>query len=397
MDSKPTCFIIGDQAIAVGCGEILRKTGFQVKGVISSGASLRSWAQKVTPVGRKPGPAAYAWLAEEPFDYLFSVFNVHVLPASVLALPRHGAINYHDALLPRYAGLHAPSWAILNREQEHGITWHLMCEEVDAGDILKQRRFALSSGDAALQVNQRCFDVALLAFEELAAELCRNAERRVPQDLQHRTYFSADQRPEAACVINWQKNAEEIVALIRALDFGPFRNPLGLPKIAFGADSFFLRHQSEERSLVGRRPSRNHFSRRRRWNCRGNGLVSAGVLRMVDPDGRICFPTGGTGSFRFAGRPDPAESWFSPCRRHREFQSNGVCRHEKFWSERLKGLSAHSSSTARLSQFPLSLPWELPSEIAPWLETRVGKLDPGGNYCRRLGHLLGAHAPRGDS
>lgn len=76
-----------------------------------------------------------------PHDYLFSIFSIvnrHLIPNELIALPQHLAINYHEAPLPNYAGVHATSWAIMNREVKHGITWHVMTERVDAGDILKQ-------------------------------------------------------------------------------------------------------------------------------------------------------------------------------------------------------------------------------------------------------------------
>ena len=51
-------------------------------------------------------------LAAEPFDYLFSITNLSIIPEAVLALPRRQAINFHDGPLPRYAGLRAPAWAL---------------------------------------------------------------------------------------------------------------------------------------------------------------------------------------------------------------------------------------------------------------------------------------------
>ena len=77
-------------------------------------------------------------LEKTSFDFLFSIVNSQILFPSLLKLPREFAINFHDALLPKYAGVHATSWAIFNQEKTHGITWHVMSEIVDSGDILKQ-------------------------------------------------------------------------------------------------------------------------------------------------------------------------------------------------------------------------------------------------------------------
>lgn len=55
-----------------------------------------------------------------------------------LAKPKHGYINVHTSLLPRYRGRHPVVWALLNDEREIGITVHFMNEHIDEGDIVLQ-------------------------------------------------------------------------------------------------------------------------------------------------------------------------------------------------------------------------------------------------------------------
>ena len=74
-----------------------------------------------------------AALAEQPFEYLFSITHLAVIPADVIALPTKGAVNFHDGPLPRYAGLNTPVWALLNRETDYAITWHWMTAGIDDG------------------------------------------------------------------------------------------------------------------------------------------------------------------------------------------------------------------------------------------------------------------------
>ena len=47
-----------------------------------------------------------------------------LVPASVLCLPRRLAINFHDALLPADAGVHASAWAVANSANRHGADRH---------------------------------------------------------------------------------------------------------------------------------------------------------------------------------------------------------------------------------------------------------------------------------
>ena len=66
------------------------------------------------------------------------------IPADVLALPRLGAINLHDALLPRYRGPSAVEWAFRNGRRETGMTIHRLTPEFDTGPILAQARIPIS-------------------------------------------------------------------------------------------------------------------------------------------------------------------------------------------------------------------------------------------------------------
>jgi methionyl-tRNA formyltransferase len=175
-----------------------------------------------------------ALLAGRPFDCLLSIVNFQKLPAALLRAPRRLAINYHDAPLPRYAGSHATSWALLNGEREHAVTWHVMTGRVDAGDILVQVPVAIEPDDTVLALNARCHEAALDGFRELLAAMEAQALAPRRQDLARRTFFARSRRPTAGCILPFEAPADRLDAMLRALDFGPYPNPLGLPTIALG-------------------------------------------------------------------------------------------------------------------------------------------------------------------
>jgi methionyl-tRNA formyltransferase len=99
------------------------------------------------------------------------------------------AINYHNAPLPKYAGLHALAWAILNKEQFYGITWHEMIEEIDAGDILKQTLIEIDPNETGLSLSVKCYQSAINAFNELVYDISHQNVRKSAQNLTERTYF----------------------------------------------------------------------------------------------------------------------------------------------------------------------------------------------------------------
>ena len=98
-----------------------------------------------------PGARTLA-ASDVAFDWLFSIANLEMIPESVLARAKAGAVNFHDGPLPRYAGLNAPVWAILAGETAHGITWHMIEGGIDEGDVLavwSERGLGQAQGRAA--------------------------------------------------------------------------------------------------------------------------------------------------------------------------------------------------------------------------------------------------------
>lgn len=72
-----------------------------------------------------------------------------ILPRTLLDLPRHGCLNVHTSLLPRYRGAAPIQWALLNGDAETGVTIIKLVPELDAGDILSQARIPIREDDDA--------------------------------------------------------------------------------------------------------------------------------------------------------------------------------------------------------------------------------------------------------
>jgi len=223
--------VIGNQSLAIQCAEALLQRGHVIAAVVTQNADVRAWglANGLRVEDQDAGLADR--LAGLRADWLFSIANLVVIPDAVLALAKT-AVNFHDGPLPRYAGLNAPVWAILNGEAEHGVTWHLIDGGIDEGDILEQRLFPIAATDTALTLNTKCFEAAIDSFPLLLAALESGSPARRVQDLSQRSYFARADRP--AAVLNFAQPAARITALLRALDHGTYFNPLTLPKIIAG-------------------------------------------------------------------------------------------------------------------------------------------------------------------
>jgi len=232
------CILVGGESLLIQCAESLLQAGHQVAVVISENERILEWAREKDIKVFKELKGVVPKLPA--VDYLFSIANLRFLSKELIEFPRLGAINFHDGPLPRYAGLNTPNWALINQEKSHGITWHIMTDEVDAGDILQQRMIDIADDETAFTLNAKCYDAAFQCFEQLVSDLAAGTEQRQVQDFSSRTLYTREQRPSAACVIDWHRPAEEIDALVRALDFGTYQNILGSAKIVVDNTAYIV-------------------------------------------------------------------------------------------------------------------------------------------------------------
>ncbi|MBV9493302.1 MAG: amino acid adenylation domain-containing protein [Acidobacteria bacterium] len=230
------CVVVGDAGVTVRCLDILRSRGHLVRGIVTEDGRVAAWgAERGVPVllHRERAPlfaaAVRALAGDGEIDFLFSIHNLRIFSPELLALPRAIAINFHDAPLPRYGGLHATTWAIARGETRHGITWHRMTDAIDEGDILLQRELPILPDDTAWSLGSRCVEVACEAFEDLIDGLATSTAK--PQPAHGRSYFTAWETPTPGCILPVDASAETIERHVRALQFGPAHHPLGFPTL----------------------------------------------------------------------------------------------------------------------------------------------------------------------
>ncbi|MCE9606887.1 MAG: LLM class flavin-dependent oxidoreductase [Planctomycetia bacterium] len=225
------CFLLGSETLLAECGEILLAQGHELLGVITSAPKLALWASgRGLRVVDAAGDYAAA-LREQPFDYLFSITHLAIVPDAVLSLAERGAINFHDGPLPRFAGLNTPVWALLEGAQSYGVSWHWMVAGIDAGDILAQKPVDITPDDTAFSLNTKCFQAGIESFAELIGLLTLGGINARRQEAEGRRYFGKFHRPSAAGALDWRQPAAELATLVRALDHGRHRNPVCSPKV----------------------------------------------------------------------------------------------------------------------------------------------------------------------
>ncbi len=331
------CVLTGGSSLLGACGDELRKRGHVVVAVIGDDATAAGlpWFATIEE--------AMQSLEERP-DLLISIVNRRLLVERHLEWARMAAVNYHDSLLPRYAGVNAPSWAILNGETEHGITWHQMAARLDSGDILVQRAFALAGDETALSLNAKCYEHAIAGFQELVQNLERGMNGGRPQDLKRRTMYSAHQRLPAQGIISWQASVMDIDRAVRASFFGPYPNDFGRAKVLLPDDALCLVKSccadTTRRSVPG---TVLHVSRTGLCVAAADGVIH---LQMEE---------GGPGFANLAGQVLPGID--DNQKAHIEQAECAAARIEPLWCGRLRALPP-----------PLTMPQLKPGKHPPGLD-----------------------------
>ena len=212
------CVLVGQGALLIVCAERLLQHGHRIGSIVSSCPQVGTWARKKGAFLIDPSENLADMLGREPFDYLFSIVNHVITPEQVLALPRLGAINYHDSVLPTYSGFNASAWAVLDGQREHGVTWHRMTADVDAGAVLLQKTLPISEDEITFSLSARLSELAGRSFADLLALLEGGTLVEAPARPAQNFHFKSD-RPGFP-VLDWTQPASQLLRMVRAFDFG---------------------------------------------------------------------------------------------------------------------------------------------------------------------------------
>jgi methionyl-tRNA formyltransferase len=148
-----------------------------------------------------------------------------LLPQEVLDMPRHGCINIHASLLPRWRGAAPIHRAIEAGDTETGVTLMQMDIGLDTGAMISEARVAISDQDTTTTLHDKlAADGARLIVEALV-ELERAGQlASMPQPDQGVTYAEKIGKHEAA--LDWRRPAVELARQVRAFD--PFPGGAGV-------------------------------------------------------------------------------------------------------------------------------------------------------------------------
>ena len=135
-----------------------------------------------------------------------------ILPQAVLEIPRHGCLNIHASLLPRWRGAAPIQRAILAGDAETGISIMQMDAGLDTGGVLLKYALPITQHDTAGSLHDKLAALGATGIVEALARL--DSLRPVPQPNAQATYAAKISSDEAR--LDWQQDATTLARQIRA-------------------------------------------------------------------------------------------------------------------------------------------------------------------------------------
>jgi methionyl-tRNA formyltransferase len=222
---------MGTPEFAVACLEALVMAGKEIVGVVTAedkpqGRGQKAGISAVKNAALKHGlrilqPAKLK--APEFIEELKSlradlqiVVAFRMLPEVVWAMPPLGTFNLHASLLPKYRGAAPINWAIINGEQETGVTTFFLQQEIDTGNIIFQEREPIHEADDVGILYRRLMDRGAKLVLKTVVAIEADAAPSQPQ-LWNGSAPHAPKIFRETCRIDWNANGERIRNFVRGL------------------------------------------------------------------------------------------------------------------------------------------------------------------------------------
>ena len=142
-----------------------------------------------------------------------------ILPKEVLETPRHGCINVHASLLPRWRGASPIQWAILAGDQETGVCIMQMDEGLDTGPVFRCRRLPIAADETGGTLHDKLAALGAELLPEVVDAIARGAATATPQSEAGATY--APRLTKADGRLEFSEPAQALERRVRAMQPWP--------------------------------------------------------------------------------------------------------------------------------------------------------------------------------
>lgn len=138
-----------------------------------------------------------------------------ILPSEVLKIPPLGCINIHPSLLPKYRGAAPIQWAIINCENETGVTIMKLDEGMDRGPIIRQKKIPIENDDTAESLHNKLSQTGGDLLIEVIKDIEKGDFTIIEQDHSIATYAPKLEKEHG--FLKWEEGAKKIHSFVRGV------------------------------------------------------------------------------------------------------------------------------------------------------------------------------------
>ena len=164
---------------------------------------------------------------EEEYDY-FKKLNPDIvvvvaygkiIPKKYLSLAKHGFINIHASLLPKWRGAAPIQRSIMNLDDKTGISIMKIVEELDKGPVMHQDRIKINENVDAFTLSKVLSKLSSKSILDAINAIVNGKAKFIEQKHDQATYAKKILKSEGQ--INWNENAKKVLAKINGLNPNP--------------------------------------------------------------------------------------------------------------------------------------------------------------------------------
>ena len=226
------CVVLAYHNVGRAGIEALERNGFEISAIFThkDNPSENIWFGSVAELAGERGIPVFApeeinhpvWIgrirAMAP-DFLFSFYYRDLVGEELLSIPKHGCINLHGSLLPKYRGAAPIQWAVLNGDAVTGVSTMYLDREMDTGDVIYTEQTPVGEFETAGELFDRLAVMGADLLVRTLQDIDAGAAPRTPQDHSAATYTRPLTRDDSP--IDWDQSPRAIIKHICGLEPWP--------------------------------------------------------------------------------------------------------------------------------------------------------------------------------
>ncbi len=187
------------------------------RGLALSGTQIKEAAQKHNIRVYQPqdvnSEESAEFLRGLDSDIFVIVAFGQIFSETILAIPKIMPLNIHASILPKYRGAAPVNWALINGDDEAGVSIIKVIAKLDAGPVILQKSIVVTNEDNAQSLRQALSNLGQTALIE-ALNLIKANQHRLDEQDELKVTFAPKLKKEDG-LIHWQKSARDVFNLVR--------------------------------------------------------------------------------------------------------------------------------------------------------------------------------------